>query len=414
MVSVEADNPIGAVAETTVSTQAQSPQTDTREAMRAHVARHDARTRALDGLRGIAILLVMWYHQTVFAPAGWASSLAHTLAGYGWCGVDLFFVLSGYLITLGLLKSKGHDHFFRNFYVRRALRILPLYYLVVVISLVILPHVPHPKLGHFGRIAGDELWYWLGFSNIAIAHAGTFRHGILDVCWSLSIEQQFYLLWPVLVFFLSPRGVLRAGLAMVILAPMLRLVWLYGFATEPLAIYVSTPMRLDPLGWGAVLAACTYLKVSLRRSQVQVVLLSGLALIALAAACYSGRDTSLNREVELFGFSGFALLFAALVATALSDAVTGPAGWLRRVLSWSFLVACGQYSYAMYLFHLPLRAVVRDVILKPAQFQGLFGSVLAGQFVFHILATAMTLGAAWLSWHLLEKHCLNLKRFFKT
>ena len=218
-----------------------------------------AQIPALDGLRGVAILLVLFHHQTLLRLDGsgvdpWFGRLFHV----GWCGVDLFFVLSGFLITGLLLDAKGGPHYFRNFYARRTLRIFPLYYAVVFFSLVILPNLPEgilpaQKAQSFGRIEGDEIWYWTYLSNYSIAAAGQWRHGILDVSWSLAIEEQFYLLWPLLVAKLGRGALWRLCAGLILLAPACRLALLAAGADE-LAPYVLTPARIDTLAIGASLA----------------------------------------------------------------------------------------------------------------------------------------------------------------
>ena len=142
-------------------------------------------------------------HMTLFEPTGDLQSWAFAVANAGWIGVDLFFVLSGYLISGILLDAKCEPGYIGKFWARRALRILPLYYAVVAFSLIILPNIAHPYAALFGRISGDEWSYWLLLSNFSIAQVGMFRHGILDVSWSLAIEEQFYIVWPLIVLLLS-------------------------------------------------------------------------------------------------------------------------------------------------------------------------------------------------------------------
>src|SRR5262245_15687101 len=144
-------------------------QSESPESGRASLQRTREHLLALDGVRGLAILLVLVYHamllsehNTTLAFDAWFSRVANV----GWCGVDLFFVLSGFLITGILLDTKGGPHYFRNFYARRTLRIFPPYYAVVFLALVVIPNlpegvVPAKKLASFGRIDGDEHWYWL-------------------------------------------------------------------------------------------------------------------------------------------------------------------------------------------------------------------------------------------------------------
>src|SRR5262245_30496387 len=176
---------------------------------------------ALDGLRGLAILLVLLVH--TYYPAGGIARHQSTLdraclhvCGLGWCGVDLFFALSGFLITGILLQAKGGEDALRNFYLRRALRIFPLYYLVVLARLFILP----------GRAFDpwESTSYLLYFSNFwRSAHlAVTPFDNFVGPTWSLAVEEQFYLLWPLLVFLLSRRSLLILCVVLLGAAPLAR------------------------------------------------------------------------------------------------------------------------------------------------------------------------------------------------
>src|SRR4051812_39004746 len=103
---------------------------------------HEGFIPALDGLRGIAILLVLFHHFTIYRPDRGLDKWLANIPAAGWIGVDVFFVLSGFLITGILLDARDRRHYFRNFYARRALRIFPLYYLVVFVGLILLPKLP--------------------------------------------------------------------------------------------------------------------------------------------------------------------------------------------------------------------------------------------------------------------------------
>src|SRR3981081_3459715 len=202
------------------------------------------RIRGLDGLRGIAILLVMIYHQTVAVGSTPVDRFVGFWTLSGWVGVDLFFVLSGFLITGILYDSRGSTGYFRNFYARRVLRIFPLYYAVVALSLFILPHLPHWKLDSLARINGDELWYWTYLSNFSIGAHSEFRHGILDISWSLAIEEQFYLTWPILVLLLSRRWLVTLCCALFVLALAWRSALIFA-GVSPITVAVLTPGRVD-------------------------------------------------------------------------------------------------------------------------------------------------------------------------
>jgi len=164
---------------------------------------------ALDGLRGIAIILVMLHHFTYYRPTSGIDEQIVSVLIFFWTGVDLFFVLSGFLITGILLDTRGNERYFTSFYARRILRIFPLYYLILFLALVVLPKFPAVHTVLIGQDASVDLppqWpYWLYLTNFSIADRG-WVHGWVDVAWSLAIEEQFYLIWPLVVWW---RGCAR-------------------------------------------------------------------------------------------------------------------------------------------------------------------------------------------------------------
>jgi peptidoglycan/LPS O-acetylase OafA/YrhL len=364
----------------------------------------------LDGLRGIAILLVMIFHQTVMTAATEVDEAFLTVTGFGWCGVDLFFVLSGFLITGILFDSRESAGYFRNFYCRRIVRIFPLYYAVLFVALVILPRIPHAKSANFSRMAGDEPWYWLYLSNFAIARAGQWRHAILDVSWSLAIEEQFYLVWPVVVLVCSRASLLRISSMLVLAAPVLRALLLWADAA-PIAIYVLTPTRIDALAIGAWVALAARQPgglIWLRRIGRPVSAVAGVAVLGFLV---SGRTFCWDPWIQVAGYTALALLAASALVAALT---CSPKGWFYQVLTHPLLRSFGKYSYALYLFHLSLRALVRDTVYGPGRFPTIFGSPIPGQLLFYVVATALAYVAAWLSWHCFEVHFLKLKHLFPT
>ena len=160
-------------------------------------------------MRGLAILLVILFHHTLMRPETLFDRVYVNLARLGWSGVDLFFVLSGFLITGLLVDAKGGPHYYRNFYVRRTLRIFPLYYAFLFFTLRVAPWLwPDTELAAMARqsMAGrSEAWYWLYGSNVLFAQDQNFGHPNLAVTWSLAIEEQFYLVWPLVVALTSRR-----------------------------------------------------------------------------------------------------------------------------------------------------------------------------------------------------------------
>ncbi|MBK8322657.1 MAG: acyltransferase [Betaproteobacteria bacterium] len=200
---------------------------------------------SLDGLRGVAILLVLC-HQfdriQVTAATGPGVRIFDYALNVGWIGVQLFFVLSGFLITGILMDAKGCPNFIRNFYVRRALRIFPLYFGALMVFLVALPN-----LGLAPKSWGEvDFAYWVFLSN-------WFGGEALPHFWSLAVEEQFYFAWPFVVLALNARQVGAVCLALAVASLMARIL-MVGFGVSPDAIYQVTLSRLDALALGGAAA----------------------------------------------------------------------------------------------------------------------------------------------------------------
>ena len=306
--------------------------------------------------------------------------------GFGWCGVDLFFVLSGFLITGILIDTKETAHAFRNFYARRILRIFPLYYLTLMVYFHGLPAAAHllPGFHQFQRT--EELWYWLYVCNwspsVGMAHA------LLTHLWSLSIEEQFYLFWPLLVFTLSRRWVGRLCAAVIVLTPCLRLGYLLTVVGGGSLLYRITLFRIDTLAFGALCALLVRDPGRLR-----------LAMQARPTSSYLP-------PMNVIGFTSLAILFAYFILWAIA----GGAG-LRAVLRSGPLRSIGKYSYAMYIFHVPIVALLRRAsdlarTLNPLA----FGTLLAVEIA---AAAALSYVAGFISWRLFENRFLQLKSRFE-
>src|SRR6266550_1677369 len=215
---------------------------------------------ALDGLRAIAILAVMGMHFTIVQPPFLQSSVLGDqviwqLGLAGWVGVDLFFVLSGFLITGILLDTKGGDRYFRNFYMRRVLRIFPLYYGSLVVLFLIIPMVAPAIVHDLGRLSHGQVWLWTYLSNIAIGITGSWQAvpPLTGHYWSLAVEEQFYLLWPLVVYSVSRSRLLNVALGLWVTALALRMVMLW-LGVSPTSVFVLTPTRMDGLAAGAAVA----------------------------------------------------------------------------------------------------------------------------------------------------------------
>ena len=245
---------------------------------------------ALDGLRGIAILLVLAHHFTYyggFRPRLLVDKLFYLATMAGWSGVDLFFVLSGFLITGILYDTKGTECYFRNFYIRRCLRIFPLYYGVLVLSFVVFPRVviSEPSSASSQSLLADQSWYWTYLINVKIALEGWPKVNFIAHFWSLAVEEQFYFVWPLLVFLWRRETLVKVCVACVVVALGLRIG--FAFIGQDLPAYVLLPSRMDALAIGGLLALLARDPRGLsvwRRSACVVGVVAGSVLVVLAVA----------------------------------------------------------------------------------------------------------------------------------
>ena len=358
---------------------------------------------ALDGVRGAAVLLVIIYHfANSFYVIGFTNQLFSALR-VGWLGVDVFFALSGFLITGILLDTKNSPNYFKSFYVRRILRIFPLYY--GAIALVLLLWAVLPAAGVWGQRNGvfsAASPFWTGFflENLGLALHGPGATGVLTHYWSLAVEEHFYLIWPALVWLTSRRQLLAFAVGATVLSIVGRAaMWQQGLDIH--AIFGATPLRLDGLAIGAIAA------ILMRRERPPsprlaiAVLVGALAMLALLMHL-RGTVEQYDRVLWLFAYP----LASIATAAALVGSVGG--GALAQVLSVAPLRWFGRYSYGLYVWH-PIVGVLlfhsRFAILpaSPTHWDILLAAV---------VAMAVNVGAAWLSFNLWEKRFLKLKRLF--
>lgn len=368
---------------------------------------------ALDGLRGIAILLVMLHHFTYYRPTEGIDGLIGSVVSFGWIGVDLFFVLSGFLITGILLDTRDSKRYFTTFYARRTLRIFPLYYLALFLAFVVLPMFPavnavlgglDPELA--GQVDMPPQWrYWLYLTNVSIAAYG-WTHGWVDVAWSLAIEEHFYLVWPLVIWLCPPRLAMLLCAVILVAEPIARI---YARAIDypSLWLYVLTWYRLDGLAMGALLAFAQRRGVMpLLDRSVPVVVIACVAGL-IACTIMGGHTWWWNRWMQQYGYSLIALIGGAMLVSA----VTRPADSLwPRMLSAGWLRAFGKYSYALYLIHLPVMRAVREYVFDPVAYESI--APWSAQVLFYGAATVPAFALAWLSWRVFEEPILRLKARF--
>jgi peptidoglycan/LPS O-acetylase OafA/YrhL len=280
---------------------------------------------ALDGLRGVAILLVLVYHLfNVGIFKGWFR--------YGWVGVDLFFVLSGYLITSILLKSKGKPNYFRNFYRNRALRILPLYFGVLLIFAFIAPQFTPTKW-----FVSDQVYFWT-FTQGYLILKGQNTDPLFHL-WSLAIEEQFYLVWPFIILILRPKQLLLFSAMMLIATITVRFVFYNQYLTFGLTV-----AHMDGLLIGAVIATATKYYPKYINGRIPNTI--GIALLPAAILLYFIPVAALSLTI-------ISLFFGILLLVALKPGMVG------NFLSGRFLIFFGKYSYGIYVFHTIISHFVR-------------------------------------------------------
>ncbi len=361
----------------------------------------------LDGIRGIAILLVMMTHYLGFEPWSLFDNLAFKVGGIGWMGVDVFFVLSGFLITGILYDTRHSDGYLRTFFARRALRIFPLYF-AFVIGLMITAYLVIPDSPDAQRWRGVQGWYWTYTVNFLIAQAGSWGAAPLNSghLWSLAIEEQFYLLWPFVVWKLERRTLMRICVVVVAGVLLLR-TGLFLNGVSPISLFVTTPTRIDALLTGAFVALLLRAPGDLAVWRRPATMAMGAGAAILAAAVVAQRGTHQYGLVMItIGYTGIAIGAAGLVMAAR---VAEPTAAVRRALRQSWLRFFGTYSYALYMLHGLTLALVSSLMPAIESLPALAGIKLHWVLLRAGLSGLLAVAASLASWHLIEKRFLALK-----
>lgn len=317
------------------------------------------RLRELDGFRGVAIFLVLLHHLPHLFPDKLPSWIVFWSRGAD-VGVDLFFVLSGYLITGILLKLQGTPGALKTFWIRRAVRIFPPFYLYFgIVTLLLACHWLTPVDAPVPR-GLQALWPYATYGANYGMGLSPLPTGLYVILWSLCIEEQFYLLWPLWILRTPAAGVARGCLGLLALAPVLR-VWILVLA-GPAAAHFWTPAHLDPLLLGAWLSAG---RVSHRllmegsepiapmqesRAWANRLGVLGVVGLLLWLGLFSHLHPPLTGLAEMLRV-GLMPLLAALMGAAMLSAVLEPETLLARGMRCSGLVWLGQRSYSLYLWH---------------------------------------------------------------
>ncbi len=364
----------------------------------------EERVPALDGIRGMAILLVLAAHGVAFLRPTPGNALLHLLA-FGWCGVDLFFVLSGFLITGILIRTREAVNRASSFYARRVLRIFPIYYLTLIVLFGI--GVFSPAMRSMVRLTSvSERAIFFGYLQNWLLIWNPMLHSAVGHFWSLAVEEQFYLIWPLVVWKLRPRSLVRVCVVASVCALLLRILLVSHFGPH-FWIHALTPTRGEGLLIGSALAAVSVLRREIPTRALVFMAAIGGAILAFIFFSAPGEfiDTDAGPYMYTVGVTALGLLFGALVGSSQRHVSV-----LTPLLACIWLRSFGKYSYGLYVYHVPVYLIVTQVLASELRIDFPLPVAQAGLYVLFLIS--LCYGLAWLSFRLLEGRLLLLKRHF--
>lgn len=381
--------------------------------------RATARIPEWDGIRGVAILLVVFYHYvfgTVQSDAGGLSAFIRAVFPMSWSGVDLFFVLSGFLIGGILMDQRESANYFRTFYIRRVCRIVPLYFAWMILFFVLARALsPASASGWYPVIFNQEIphfpkWgYFLFLQNLFVAKTGLFGSPWVGTTWSLAVEEQFYLLLPATLWFIRPNKRFPVLVVLITLVPILRTCF---FLFRPATfVYVLLPCRADALLLGVL---CAYLirepacfsRLNCHRPWLRVSFVILLLGVAGLTAFVRGTAMSIFNSFEMvtFGYTWIALFYACFLLMATSSRTSV----LARVLRSRILRHFGLIAYGMFLMHMAVDVLAHGLIQGKSTDLRNFADVTVTAVAFFV-----TWILALISWNFLEKPIIRWGHSFK-
>jgi len=360
------------------------------------------RITELDGLRAIAVILVFLNHYAPVASLPWL----HPIRRVGWIGVDIFFVLSGFLITGILMDTRGNKTgYYKSFYMRRSLRIFPLYYGLLTAVLMVMSVWKWHHLREMIANWGNPAWFYAYLGNVKTAVSNVSPPSQFVPMWSLHVEEQFYLIFPFLVRRLRMRQLTQVLIGAVIAAPIIRLGLYWLFPASPLLQYMLLPCRIDALALGALVAIRRPTRESpLLPGRNASSILAALGVLWLACQIFWQAGGAFDTPVErTIGYSLFDISFAGCLILILTFRGSRGTAWLN----WKPLQYTGMISYGLYLLQAPAASLVDNVFRKTTGHHVETNTLLGS---FSIAVTCV--GLATVSWYLWEAKWLSMKSRF--
>lgn len=349
---------------------------------------------SLDGIRGLAISLVLWWHVPVLTLYGNTPNhhLLSWLVGLGrftWSGVDLFFVLSGFLIGGILLDAAESTTYYSTFYIRRAYRILPLYFAMLILTLAIYGTNGWP----LAKVAAELSWFLLFLHNFRVVATGVYAFSGLGMTWSLAVEEQFYLTLPLVVRLIRKRTLCCVLVVAVLAAPLLRIFALFVLKLPWIAAYILTPCRADTLCLGVLIA------LAVRNPDLWEALTRNRRYLYAALAVVCGLvGWMLESTLKPFTTQFFGLeysLLAVFYALLLLCTLVSPT--LTSIFSFRPLRLMGSIAYGVYLLH----GMVSFAFFKILEHSGRSG--IQWNLLTRLATVPAVIGVAAISWKYFEK-----------
>lgn len=350
---------------------------------------------ALDGLRGIGCLLVVVYHNFWFLQR---------YLFFGWLAMDIFFVLSGFLITDILMNSMGRPSYLKNFYARRILRVFPLYFVFLALMIFVVARIPGTSSMQYAT--EHQAWFWTFTQNWLLIFRNPGGENALNHLWSMAVEEQFYLLWPLAVALVRRPKPLMVILGVLLVGFSCFRLWLWMRQVDGFAYYnFFLFTRIDGICIGCMVALLQQINFKFLGKYM------ALIVLGFAGINFIFYDVNLHNQnsfpyLGLIGFSTFSMIFGLLVY----DITNQQTPFFSRMFDLGFLKLIGRISYGTYIFHWPL------YLLLNGWMQTLLMRWLPdfpAMFATSAIITIMAYGLGYLSYRYFEGYFLNMKKWFK-